>query len=245
VHQRAVAVEEDEASALHANPDRARLPLSCRDGKPRRRSTLVAKRALARDAVRREDSRMPKVRAVTVYAGSATRAPARFLELARALGRALAERGWVVVYGGARIGLMGALADAALAAGGRVEGVILDTFARVAHASLHDLVSVGDMRARKAGLAHRGDAYVVLPGGLGTLEELAEILVERQLALHHKPLVLVNLDGFWNPLLALIDAQIAAGLVKEKYRTLLSVVDDAASAVDVILRHARGADAAP
>src|SRR5512143_3003970 len=113
---------------------------------------------------------MANVRSVTVYAGSASNAPEAFLALARALGHALAARGWVVVYGGARIGLMGALADAALAAGGRVEGVILDTFARVAHASLHDLVTVGDMRSRKAGLAHRGDAYVVLPGGFGTLE---------------------------------------------------------------------------
>ena len=187
---------------------------------------------------------MANVRSVTVYAGSATKAPETFLALARALGRALAERGWVVVYGGARIGLMGALADAALAAGGRVEGVILDTFARVAHASLHDLVTVGDMRSRKAGLAHRGDAYVVLPGGFGTLEELSEILVERQLALHHKPLVLVNHAGFWDPLLALIDAQIAAGLVKEKYRTLLTVVDDAAGAVDAIARHARAPEPA-
>jgi len=187
---------------------------------------------------------MANVRSVTVYAGSATKAPEAFLALARALGRALAERGWVVVYGGARIGLMGALADAALAAGGRVEGVILDTFARVAHASLHDLVTVGDMRSRKAGLAHRGDAYVVLPGGFGTLEELSEILVERQLALHHKPLVLVNHAGFWDPLLALIDAQIAAGLVKEKYRTLLTVVDDAAGAVDAIARHARAPEPA-
>lgn len=187
---------------------------------------------------------MANVRSVTVYAGSATKAPEAFLALARALGRALAERGWVVVYGGARIGLMGALADAALAAGGRVEGVILDTFARVAHASLHDLVTVGDMRSRKAGLAHRGDAYVVLPGGFGTLEELSEILVERQLALHHKPLVLVNYAGFWDPLLALIDAQIAAGLVKEKYRTLLTVVDDAAGAVDAIARHARAPEPA-
>src|SRR6201999_2576876 len=118
-----------------------------------------------------------------VYAGSAPRAAEEHLALARELGRGIVRHGWTVVYGGARIGLMGALADAALEAGGRVEGVILDTFARVAHASLHDLVTVGDMRSRKAGLAHRGDAYVVLPGGFGTLEELSEILVERQLGL--------------------------------------------------------------
>ncbi|HZR80482.1 MAG TPA: TIGR00730 family Rossman fold protein [Candidatus Binatia bacterium] len=177
-----------------------------------------------------------RARAVTVYAGSSRRSPAGLLALARDLGRGIAERGWVLVYGGARIGLMGALADAALAAGGRVEGVILDTFARVAHASLHALETVADMRSRKAGLAHRGDAYVVLPGGFGTLEELSEILVERQLGLHEKPLVLVNHEGFWDPLLAQIDRQVADGLVKEAYRALLTVVPDAEAALAAIAR---------
>lgn len=188
---------------------------------------------------------MPPVRSVTVYAGSSTRASTEHLALARQLGRALASEGWIVVYGGARVGLMGALADAALEIGGRVEGVILDTFARVAHASLHTLETVHDMRSRKAGLAHRGDAYVVLPGGFGTLEELSEILVERQLAMHHKPLVLVNHAGFWDPLLALIDVQVATGLVKEKYRELLTVVRDADGAVGAIARYARGDAPAP
>jgi uncharacterized protein (TIGR00730 family) len=181
---------------------------------------------------------MPIVRAVTVYAGSSRSASGTHLAVARELGTELARRGWVVVYGGARIGLMGALADAALEAGGRVEGVILDTFARVAHASLHDLVTVTDMRSRKAGLAHRGDAYVVLPGGFGTLEELSEILVERQLALHARPLVLVNVEGFWDPLLEQIGRQIACGLVKQRYRELLTVVADAREAVAAIARHA-------
>ncbi|MEW6269557.1 MAG: TIGR00730 family Rossman fold protein [Thermodesulfobacteriota bacterium] len=186
---------------------------------------------------------MPTVRSVTVYAGSSTSASAQHVEVARRLGRGLARRGWVVVYGGARIGLMGALADAALEAGGRVEGVILDTFARVAHASLHDLVTVTDMRSRKAGLAHRGDAYVVLPGGFGTLEELSEILVERQLSLHRKPLVLVNVEGFWDPLLELIERQIASGLVKERYRALLTVVRGPHEAVDAVARYASERDA--
>src|SRR5690349_5544110 len=171
------------------------------------------------------------IRSVTVYAGSAPRAPAELLVLARDLGRGIAERGWCVVYGGARIGLMGALADAALEAGGRVEGVILDTFARVAHQGLHALDTVDDMRSRKAGLARRGDAFVALPGGFGTLEELSEILVERQLGLHAKPLILVNVDGFWDPLLALVERQIAAGLVRPAYRELMTVVPDAAGAL--------------
>ena len=182
---------------------------------------------------------MPNVRAVTVYAGSSTRATEEHLRLARELGEGIARQGWAVVYGGANVGLMGALADAALDAGGRVEGVILDTFARVAHAAIHDLVTVGDMRSRKAGLAHRGDAYVVLPGGYGTLEELSEILVERQLVLHRKPLVIVNHHGFWDPLLELVERMVAASLVKEKNCALMTVVPDAAGAVEAIARFAR------
>lgn len=173
-------------------------------------------------------------RRVTVYAGSSTRASGDLLAIARELGRAIATRGWTLVYGGARIGLMGALADAALEAGGRVEGVILDTFAQVAHARLHELETVGDMRSRKAGLAHRGDAFVVLPGGYGTLEELSEILVERQLDLHAKPLVLVNHRGFWDPLLLLLDRQVEEGLLSARNRELPQVVADVAAAVEAV-----------
>ena len=188
----------------------------------------------------------PPIRSVTVYAASSKRAPAELLTLAHDLGVAIARRGWVLVYGGARIGLMGALADGALDAGGRVEGVILDTFARVAHASLHSLETVGDMRSRKAGLAHRGDAYVVLPGGFGTLEELSEILVERQLGLHAKPLVLLNHGGFWDPLLLQIERQVALGLVSPVHRDKLSVVGDVASALGAIERAAvTGSDPDP
>ncbi len=174
---------------------------------------------------------MPSIRSVTVYAASAPEAPAPLRALARDLGTGIAERGWLLVYGGASIGLMGEVADAALAAGGRVEGVILDTFARVAHQKLHVLDTVGDMRSRKAALAHRGDAFVTLPGGFGTLEELSEILVERQLGLHAKPLLLVNYRGFWDGLLRQIDDMVASGLVKPAYRDRLTVVPDAAGAL--------------
>jgi hypothetical protein len=150
------------------------------------------------------------------------------------LGRAVASRGWVLVYGGSNIGLMGACADAALAAGGRVEGVILDSFSRVAHQGLHALDIVDDMRARKAGLARRGDAFVALPGGFGTLEEVSEILVERQLGFHQKPLVLVNPDGFWDPLLALFARMGDAGLLAPEHRAVPVVVEDVAGALSAI-----------
>jgi hypothetical protein len=183
---------------------------------------------------------MPPIRSVTVYAASAPEAPPALRAVARALGAGIAARGWLLVYGGATIGLMGELADAALDAGGRVEGVILDTFARVAHQSLHVLDTVGDMRSRKAALAHRGDAFVTLPGGFGTLEELSEILVERQLAFHAKPLILVNVDGFWDPLLALVERQIGAGLVRPAYRELMTIVPDAAGALAALDAAATG-----
>ncbi len=188
---------------------------------------------------------MPPIRSVTVYAASAPEAPPPFRTIAAELGAGIADRGWLLVYGGANIGLMGEVADAALARGGRVEGVILDTFARVAHERLHALDTVDDMRSRKAALAHRGDAFVTLPGGFGTLEELSEILVERQLGLHAKPLLLVNVAGFWDPLLALVERQIADGLVRPAYRDLVTVVPDAESALRTLdaaaLRPARDA----
>jgi len=184
--------------------------------------------------------------AVTVYAGSRRRAAERYLALAAELGRAVAGRGWVLVYGGANVGLMGACADAALAAGGRVEGVILDSFSRIAHRGLHELDVVADMRARKAGLARRGDAFVALPGGFGTLEEISEILVERQLGFHHKPLVLVNADGFWDPLLALFARMSDAGLLSAGHRAVPCLVPDVAAALAAIdARPAPGAAPAP
>jgi hypothetical protein len=172
--------------------------------------------------------------AVTVYAGSRREFSAAHGHVARALGAGIAARGWILVYGGASIGLMGVCADAALDAGGRVEGVILDTFARVVHRRVETMHVVSDMRERKAGLAHRGDAFVALPGGFGTLEELSEILVERQLGIHRKPLVLINPDGFWDPLLAQFENMVRAGLLKRAYTAALDVVTDAAGALAAI-----------
>ena len=163
---------------------------------------------------------------VTVYAASSRNSPESFLAAGRAVGRGLAERGHVLIYGGASVGVMGALATGALEAGGRVEGVILDEFSSVAHGQLHSLETVTDMRSRKAGLADRGDVYIALPGALGTLEEISEILVERQLSFHRKPILLLNLDGFWDHLLAFFDRMAADGILTPENRQLPTVCAD-------------------
>jgi uncharacterized protein (TIGR00730 family) len=160
---------------------------------------------------------------VTVYAASSRQSPESFLAAGRAIGKGLAERGHTLVYGGATVGVMGALAAGSLDAGGRVEGVILDEFSSVAHPDLDALETVDTMRARKAGLAERGDAFIALPGALGTLEELSEILVERQLGFHAKPVYLLNLDGFWSHLLSFFDRQVDDGILTAENRRIAQV----------------------
>jgi len=172
---------------------------------------------------------------VAVYCGSSRRSPERHLALARRLGGILARKGHVVVYGGGRTGLMGALADGALGAGGTVEGVILEAFvaADVHHTGLDALHRVQDMRARKRGLDERADAFIAMPGGLGTLEELAEILSFRKLRLHDRPLVLLSADGFFEPLLAQIERAVAEGFDDPGVRDYFAVTDDPERAVDL------------
>jgi uncharacterized protein (TIGR00730 family) len=152
---------------------------------------------------------------ITVFAGSSRHSAPAYTAVAAGLGRAIAARGHDLVYGGGRTGLMGAVADGALEAGGRVHGVILRRFIEedVHHLGV-EMFEVDDMRARKAGLDERADAFVALPGGLGTLEELAEALSFRKLALHHRPVVLLNPDGFWDPLLGWFERAIADGFEK-------------------------------
>ena len=152
----------------------------------------------------------------------------RYLAAARAVGTQLAERGHTLIYGGGRTGLMGALADAALRAGGEVRGVILREFIEqdVHHLGLDELYTVDDMRARKAGLDERAESFVALPGGYGTLEELTEILSFRKLGLHHRGCVLLNLAGFFDGLLAQIDRAVADGFDKPGVHDYLQVASD-------------------
>ena len=160
---------------------------------------------------------------VTVFLGSSAGSRPEFAAAAAELGASLARAGAGIVYGGDSIGLMGVLAQAALAAGGEVIGVIPQAMAEagIAAPGLTRLEVVASMHERKARMAELGDAFVALPGGLGTLDELFEILTWRQLRLHGKPVALLDVDGFWDPLLAFLDAQVAAGFVSAANRALL------------------------
>jgi uncharacterized protein (TIGR00730 family) len=170
---------------------------------------------------------------IAVFCAASKRAPDDLLAAAALVGAEIARRGHVLIYGGGRTGLMGALADAALDARGIVHGVILRDFIEqdVHHTGIAELHSVDDMRARKAGLDERADAFVALPGGLGTLEELLEILSFRKLGLHRRPLVLLNVRGFFDGLLAQLERGIAERLDHAAIRGFVYATDDPSAVV--------------
>jgi uncharacterized protein (TIGR00730 family) len=161
-----------------------------------------------------------------VYCGSALGVDSRIAEAARDLGRLLAARHIRLIYGGARIGLMGTLADAALAAGGEVVGIIpghLDK-TELGHRGATELIVVDSMHERKYMMFEESDAFAILPGGLGTLDETFEMLTWRKLGLHDKPIILVDIAGYWRPLLGLIDHVIGQGFAAPTDRDLYKVV---------------------
>jgi len=173
--------------------------------------------------------------ALTVYCASSKRTPQRYLAVASQLGRLIAQRGHTLIYGGGNIGLMGALAKAALAHGGRVTGVILTDFIDRGYAnSGHEMHSVTDMRSRKRGLDEFGDAYIALPGGFGTLEEILEMVSFKQLGLHHKPIVFVNSDNYFEGLLLQFERGFAEAFIHERFRDLYTVVATPQEALDCI-----------
>ncbi len=152
------------------------------------------------------------------------------------MGRLIAEAGVELIYGGGNIGLMGIAADAALAAGGRVTGVIPHDLKRaaLAHQGLHELIVVKSMHDRKRIMFERSDAFVALPGGFGTLDETFEIITWKQIGLHDKPIVLVDNDGYWKPLGALLDHVIAEGFARPDARTLFTVVEGAGAVLPAL-----------
>jgi len=168
---------------------------------------------------------------VAVYCASNAGVRPEYVECARALGTLLAQRGLTVVYGGGRVGLMGALADAALAAGGDVIGVMPHGLVQreVAHHGLTALRVVDSMHERKAMIAELADVFITLPGGVGTLEEFFETWTWAQLGVHRKPIGLLDVSGYWAPLLALLEHVEAEGFLRGNPREWLVVSDDASS----------------
>jgi uncharacterized protein (TIGR00730 family) len=176
------------------------------------------------------------LRAVCVFCGSSTPPDPRYRDTARALGALIARRGIGLVYGAGSVGLMGELADAALSSGGRVTGVIpVGLFSReVGHTGLTELHEVASMHERKRVMYDLSDAFIALPGGLGTLEELAEVATWSQLGLHSKPIVLLDVDAFWASLVTQLDRMVAVGLLKPANRQLVQRAQSAEEALSVL-----------
>ena len=174
---------------------------------------------------------MRKILRLCVYCGSSDAVDGQYREAASELGASLATAGIELIYGGGRVGLMGLLADAALAAGGSVIGIIPARLrdAELAHAGATELVVVDSMHERKRMMAERADAFAILPGGVGTLDEMFEILSWKQLGLHDKPIFVVDVVGYWAPLLALLDHIVAHRFARPQIRGLLQVAPTVAA----------------
>ena len=178
------------------------------------------------------------LRRVAVYCGSANGNNPAFLAEAVALGEAIAAAGLGLVYGGASVGLMGAVADAALAGGAEAIGVLPAVLVarEIAHEGLTTLELVTTMHERKARMVELADAFLVLPGGYGTLEEMLEAVTWAQLGLHAKPCILINTAGYWDGLLQFLDTAVVAGFLYAGNRNLLQVVDCSSDAVNKVLQ---------
>ncbi len=179
---------------------------------------------------------MKRFEALCVYCGSNKGTDPRHAALARALGAEIAARGITLVYGAGGIGLMAEVADAVLAAKGRVVGVIPSHLARaeVQHGGLSETILVDSMHQRKEIMFKRADAFAVLPGGLGTLDEFFEILTWRQIGLHDKPVVILDSAGYWAPLRALLDAVVAEGFAPPAARALYHVAESVTQMFQVL-----------
>lgn len=176
----------------------------------------------------------PNVKSVCVFCGARPGARPEYLQAAKALGALLAERGRTLVYGGASVGLMGALADAALEKGGRVVGVIPQTLVdrELAHAGLSELLIVRNMHERKAMMAAKCDAFVALPGGFGTFEELFEVITWGQIGLHQKPVGLFDVGGYFGAFRQLVDQGVREGFIPAEHAARIAQGPDAAALLE-------------
>lgn len=170
---------------------------------------------------------MKKIEFVCVYCGSSSRVADVYKDAARDMGRLIAAEGWGVVYGGGRVGLMGLVADSALNSGAKVIGIIPAHIQQreIEHTDLTELHIVDSMHIRKQMMVDRSDAFIILAGGLGTLDEFFELLTWKQLGLHDKPVVVVNIDGYWDKMLAAIAHIADIGFMRDEDRGLFTVVN--------------------
>lgn len=174
-----------------------------------------------------------------MFCGSSKGAKGSYLHAAQALGREMVARRIELVYGGGNIGLMGAVANTVLTAGGRVTGVItehLTTF-EIGHLEVHDLRVVKTMHERKALMAELADGFIAMPGGIGTYEEFFEVVTWAQLGIHSKPCALLNVDGFYNPVLRLLDHAVEEQFVRAAHRDLVVVEAEPAALLDRMAKH--------
>lgn len=171
-----------------------------------------------------------------MFAGSNFGVRPSYERSAAALGREIVARGSGVVYGGARVGLMGVLADAALGAGGNVYGVIPSALVakEIGHPHLTELHVVSSMHERKSAMAAMADAFIAMPGGFGTWEEFLEVLTWGQLGLHHKPCGLLNVDGYFDPLIAFVSRSVSEGFVRREYESMICVADTPGALLDAL-----------
>lgn len=178
------------------------------------------------------------IRRICVFCGSRPGTRPEYLDQARATGRLLAERGIGLVYGGATVGTMGQLADAALTAGGEVIGVMPGSLVEreIAHRGLTGLYEVDSMHARKALMVELSDGFMALPGGGGTLDEFFEVFTWAQLGFHRKPCALIDVSGFYRPLLAFLERAVADGFIPAEHRQMIAVATDPAEIIDAWLR---------
>ena len=173
---------------------------------------------------------------ICIFCGSQVGTNGLYRQAAIALGQLLVRHGYGLVYGGGHVGLMGVIADAVLASGGEVIGVIPESMVarELAHTGLTQLQVVSGMHARKARMAELADAFIALPGGYGTFEELFEVITWAQLGIHHKPIGLLNVAGYFNALKALVDHAIAEGFIRAEHWHLFSIADDAHTLLEML-----------
>ncbi|WP_067934279.1 TIGR00730 family Rossman fold protein [Alicyclobacillus kakegawensis] len=176
---------------------------------------------------------------VCVFAGSSTGIDSAYTMAARQLGEAIAAEGWELVYGGSKAGLMGEVANTVLRQGGTVIGVMPTGLfqTEVVHTGLSRFIEVKDMHERKAAMGDLSDAFVALPGGYGTFEELFEVVSWAQLGIHRKPIGLLNVQGYYVPLLQMVDHAVRAGFVRSASRRLLLAADNAQDLLDALKAH--------